>query len=139
MRLKVPKSTCLLFSTGKMIVTGSKTEEDCKYAARTFAKIVRKCGIDATFKQFRIQNVVGVANVNFPIRLEALQMFHRQFCEYEPELFPGAIYRLIRPKVVLLIFVSGRVVITGAKRKEDTKKAFDTIYPVLTEFKKKKV
>jgi len=99
--------------------------------------MVRKCGYNVIFKEFKIQNVVGVANVNFPIRLEAFQTQHKQFCEYEPEVFPGVIYRMLKPKVVLLIFVSGRVVITGAKRKEDTKKAFDSIYPVLTEFKKK--
>merc|ERR1712093_558255 len=119
-----------------MVVTGAKSEDDCKTAARTFAKMVRKCGHEAAFREFKIQNTVGVADVKFPIRLEALQVQHKQFCQYEPEVFPGAIYRLMRPRVVLLIFVSGRVVITGAKGKDDTRKAFDSIYPVLTEFKK---
>jgi transcription initiation factor TFIID TATA-box-binding protein len=122
-----------------MVVTGAKSEDNCKSAARTFAKMVRRCGFEVAFKQFKIQNVVGVADVNFQIRLEALQMQHKQFCQYEPEVFPGAIYRLMQPKVVLLIFVSGRVVITGAKGREDTKKAFDSIYPLLIEFKKQRV
>jgi transcription initiation factor TFIID TATA-box-binding protein len=122
-RLKEPKTTALAFSTGKMVVTGAKSEDNCKSAARTFAKMVRRCGFEVAFKQFKIQNVVGVADVNFQIRLEALQMQHKQFCQYEPEVFPGAIYRLMQPKVVLLIFVSGRVVITGAKGREDTKKS----------------
>ena len=56
--------------------------------------------------------------------------------QYEPELFPGLIYRMQQPKVVLLIFVSGKVVLTGAKRREDLIAAFELIYPVLKEFKK---
>jgi len=138
-RIKEPRSTALVFTTGKMVVTGSKTVEESKAAARTFAKLVRRCGFEATFKEFRVQNMVSVAEVNFPIRLEALQIQHENFCHYEPEVFPGAIYRLMRPKVVLLIFVSGRIVITGARGKEDTKKAFDSIYPVLTQFQKRAV
>jgi len=55
--------------------------------------MVRKCGYDVNFKEFKIQNIVGVADVNFPIRLEALQIQHKQFCQYEPEVFPGAIYK----------------------------------------------
>jgi transcription initiation factor TFIID TATA-box-binding protein len=55
--------------------------------------MIRNCGYDVNFKEFKIQNVVGVADVNFPIRLEALQIQHKQFCQYEPEVFPGAIYK----------------------------------------------
>lgn len=56
--------------------------------------------------------------------------------QYEPELFPGLIYRMVDPKIVLLIFVSGKVVLTGAKRREEIYQAFENIYPVLKEFKK---
>jgi transcription initiation factor TFIID TATA-box-binding protein len=138
-RIKEPKTTALIFGSGKMVVTGAKSEGDSKIAARTFAKMVRKCGFAVTFKEFKIQNIVGVADVNFPIRLEALQMRHSHFCQYEPEVFPGAIYRLLQPKLVLLIFVSGRIVITGAKNKEDAKKFLDFIYPVLVEYKKRSI
>lgn len=62
---------------------------------------------------FKIQNIVGSIDVKFSIRLEYFHTCHSQFCSYEPELFPGLIYRMLRPKVVLLIFVSGKVVITG--------------------------
>nr|XP_009606228.1 TATA-box-binding protein-like [Nicotiana tomentosiformis] len=56
--------------------------------------------------------------------------------QYEPELFPGLIYRMKQPKIVLLIFVSGKIVITGAKVRDETYTAFENIYPVLTEFRK---
>lgn len=58
---------------------------------------------------------------------------------YEPELFPGLIYRLVKPRVVFLIFVSGKVVLTGAKTEEDMKEAFTKMYPVLVEFQKQNI
>lgn len=62
---------------------------------------------------FKIQNMVGSCDVKFPIRLEGLVLTHSQFSSYEPELFPGLIYRMVKPRIVLLIFVSGKVVLTG--------------------------
>lgn len=87
--------------------------------------------------------------------MEALAVEHKTFSSYEAELFPGLIYRMVKPKVVLLIFVSGKLVltgiclydlnvktlyltnITGAKLREEINEAFNNIYPVLEEFKKK--
>lgn len=57
--------------------------------------------------------MVGSCDVKFPIRLEGLVLTHGQFSSYEPELFPGLIYRMVKPRIVLLIFVSGKVVLTG--------------------------
>lgn len=56
--------------------------------------------------------------------------------QYEPELFPGLIYRMVQPKIVLLIFVSGKVVLTGGKVRNEIYAAFEQIYPVLQEFRK---
>lgn len=67
----------------------------------------------AKFLNFKIQNFIATADLRFPVRLEALQQAHGQFASYEPELFPGLVYRMIRPRVVLLIFVNGKLVITG--------------------------
>lgn len=61
---------------------------------------------------------------------------HPTFSSYEPELFPGLIYRLGQPRVVLLIFVSGKVVITGAKKEEDLVEGLRKVYPVMLEFRK---
>jgi transcription initiation factor TFIID TATA-box-binding protein len=80
--------------------------------------------------------MVGSCDVKFPIRLEGLAWSHGHFAQYEPELFPGLIYRMQMPKIVLLIFVSGKIVLTGGKKREDIYKAFENIYPVLTEFRK---
>jgi len=136
MRVRQPKTTALIFASGKMVVTGAKSEDDSRLAARKYARIIQKLGFEAQFTEFKIQNMVGSCDVKFPIRLEGLAFAHGHFSSYEPELFPGLIYRMVKPKVVLLIFVSGKVVLTGAKFREDLYEAFNNIYPVLTEFKK---
>ncbi|QRV86640.1 TATA-box-binding protein [Ceratobasidium sp. AG-Ba] len=136
MRIRDPKTTALIFASGKMVVTGAKSEDDSRLASRKYARIVQKLGFDAKFSEFKIQNIVGSCDVKFPIRLEGLAYSHGQFSSYEPELFPGLIYRMLKPKVVLLIFVSGKIVLTGAKVREEIYTAFNTIYTVLCEFRK---
>jgi len=137
MRIREPKTTALVFSSGKMVCTGAKSEQDVRLASRKFARIIQKLGFeDAKFKDFKVQNIVGSCDAKFPIRLEGLHFKHSLFSSYEPELFPGLIYRMKVPKVVLLIFVSGKVVLTGAKTREEIYQAFETIYPALVEFRK---
>jgi transcription initiation factor TFIID TATA-box-binding protein len=136
MRIKEPKTTALVFASGKMVCTGARSEDDATLAARKFAKIIQKLDNPVVFKDFKIQNIVGSCDVKFPIRLEGLSYTHQMFSSYEPELFPGLIYRMKSPKVVLLIFVSGKVVLTGAKKREEIYEAFETIYPVLQQFRK---
>jgi transcription initiation factor TFIID TATA-box-binding protein len=136
MRIRDPKTTALIFASGKMVVTGAKSEDDSKLASRKYARIIQKLGFNAKFTDFKIQNIVGSCDVKFPIRLEGLASKHHNFSSYEPELFPGLIYRMMKPKIVLLIFVSGKIVLTGAKVREEIYQAFDLIYPVLSDFRK---
>jgi transcription initiation factor TFIID TATA-box-binding protein len=75
-------------------------EEQAKLAGRKFARIVQKVGYPAAkFSSFKVQNIVASCDVKFPIRLEGLVYAHGQFANYEPELFPGLIYRMVKPKV----------------------------------------
>ncbi|MCJ1473811.1 TATA-box-binding protein [Lambiella insularis] len=136
MRIRDPKTTALIFASGKMVVTGAKSEDDSKLASRKYARIIQKLGFNAKFTDFKIQNIVGSCDIKFPIRLEGLASRHHHFSSYEPELFPGLIYRMIKPKIVLLIFVSGKIVLTGAKVREEIYQAFEMIYPVLSDFRK---
>jgi transcription initiation factor TFIID TATA-box-binding protein len=131
MRIREPKTTALIFASGKMVVTGAKSEDDSKLASRKYARIIQKLGFNAKFTDFKIQNIVGSCDIKFPIRLEGLASKHHNFSSYEPELFPGLIYRMMKPKIVLLIFVSGKIVLTGAKVREEIYQAFELIYPVL--------
>ncbi|XP_041710159.1 TATA-box-binding protein 2-like isoform X2 [Coregonus clupeaformis] len=136
MRIREPRTTALIFSSGKMVCTGAKSEEQSRLAARKYARVVQKLGFPAKFLDFKIQNMVGSCDVCFPIRLEGLVLTHQQFSSYEPELFPGLIYRMVKPRIVLLIFVSGKVVLTGAKERGEIYEAFENIYPILKGFRK---
>ncbi|XP_061650386.1 TATA box-binding protein-like 2 isoform X2 [Phyllopteryx taeniolatus] len=136
MRIREPRTTALIFSSGKMVCTGAKSEEQSRLAARKYARVVQKLGFPARFLDFKIQNMVASCDVCFPIRLEGLVLTHQQFSSYEPELFPGLIYRMVKPRIVLLIFVSGKVVLTGAKERGEIYEAFENIYPILRGFRK---
>jgi len=127
MRIRDPKTTALIFASGKMVVTGAKSEDDSRLASRKYARIIQKLGFNAKFMDFKIQNIVGSCDVRFPIRLEGLAYSHGMFSSYEPELFPGLIYRMVNPKIVLLIFVSGKIVLTGAKVREEIYRAFEVL------------
>ncbi len=115
-------------------MTGAKSEDNSCLASRKYAHILQKLGFDTKFSGFKIQNIVDTCDVKFHIHLEGLAYNHGQFCSYEPEvhtlsiictpcanvnslsqLFPGLIYHMIKPKVVLLIFVLGKMVLTGVK------------------------
>nr|AED87004.1 tata box binding protein [Sterkiella histriomuscorum] len=140
MRIRDPKTTALIFSSGKMVCTGAKSEEFSRDAAKKYSKAIKKVGFeDVNMQDFKIQNIVGSCDVGFPISLESLSSTHEKFSQYEPEIFPGLIYRMATPKIVLLIFASGKIVLTGAKNKNDIKEAYENIYPVLKKYKKKNV
>lgn len=96
MRIREPKTTALIFASGKMVVTGAKSEDDSKLASRKYARIIQKLGFNSKFTDFKIQNIVGSCDIKFPIRLEGLASRHHNFSSYEPELFPGLIYRMIK-------------------------------------------
>ena len=149
MRIREPKTTALIFSSGKMVCTGAKSEEDSKKASRKYAKIIRSLGFPVEFKEFKVQNIVGSCDVKFQISLSKLNMKlgrlnissdngnknKKYICHYEPEIFPGLIYHMLQPEIVLLIFVSGKIVLTGAKEREEIYDAFKKIYPVLYKFR----
>ncbi|XP_051172804.1 uncharacterized protein LOC127289084 [Leptopilina boulardi] len=136
MRIRDPKATALIFRSGKLVCTGARCEEDSFLAARKFARIIQKLGFPAKFLNFKIQNIVATADLKFPIKLDNLNHMHGQFSSYEPELYPGLIYRMVAPRVVLLIFVNGKIVFTGAKNRSDLQDALTNIYPILKSFRK---
>lgn len=136
MRIHDPKTTALIFGSGKMVCTGAKSEEQARTASRKFATIVKKLGFSVKFTEFKVQNIVASCDVGFPIGLDSLHAEQSSFTSYEPELFPGLVFRMEEPKIVLLIFVSGKVVLTGAKKQQDIYQAFENIYPILCQYRK---
>ena len=143
MKIKEPKTTALIFSSGKIVCLGAKTEEDSKKACKKFGKIIKSLGYPAIFKEFKIENIVGSIDVKFNISLMKLYLhivknFNSgvtRYIVYEPEVFPGLIYRMIEPKIVLLVFNSGKMVLTGGKNRNEIYDGFKKIYPLLNMFK----
>jgi len=122
-RLKKPKTAILIFSTGKMVCTGAKSEKKAKQAVKKVIKELKKSGIIIPGKpEIKVVNIVASANLFGRIELEdAAYSLGRTM--YEPEQFPGLIYRMDDPKVVILVFASGKLVCTGATKEEDVYKA----------------
>jgi transcription initiation factor TFIID TATA-box-binding protein len=139
MRIREPRTTALVFKSGKMVITGAKNSQESQTAGKKYTAIIQKVGFDATFRDFKIQNISGTCDAGFPIKLESLLYAHPSNSTYEPEIFPGLVYRMLDPKVVFLVFVSGKVVITGAKTEDTLAVAFQALYEHLVNVRKKSV
>lgn len=136
MRIREPKTTALIFASGKMVCTGAKSEEMSESASKQYAKNIVKVGNkEVKLTDFKIQNIVGSHDVGFQIKLESLRRATEHLCTYEPEMFPGLIFRMQDPKVVLLIFSSGKIVLTGAKKREQIYDAYQKIKVLLIQHK----
>ena len=132
-RLKTPKTATLLFSTGKMVCTGSKSEEMSVKAVNLVVEKLRKGGIkikkDAVVT---VQNIVSSINLGGQIHVErAARTLPRSM--YEPEQFPGVIHRMLDPKTVILLFASGKLVCTGAKTEKDVYRSVNNLHSMLEE------
>jgi transcription initiation factor TFIID TATA-box-binding protein len=115
-RLRKPKTATLLFSSGKMVCTGAKSEASAGIAIRRVADDLKANGIVIAEKpKVKIENIVASADLGSIISLEDIAARLTRTM-YEPELFPGLIYRMDEPNVVILIFASGKLIIAGAKR-----------------------
>jgi transcription initiation factor TFIID TATA-box-binding protein len=132
-RLKRPKTATLIFSSGKMVCTGARSENESRRAIMKVVKELKKTGIIILKKpSFKVVNVVASASLGGRVDLEKVVVTVRKTM-YEPEQFPGLIYRMDEPKVVILIFASGNLVITGAKVEQDIYKAVHKLHERLEE------
>ncbi len=132
-RLKRPKTATLIFNSGKMVCTGAKSEKEAKRAVMKVIRELKKSGIIIIGKpELKIQNIVASANLSGLIDLER-SAYSLGRTMYEPEQFPGLIYRMDVPKVVILLFASGKLVCTGAKQEEDVYEAVSKLHKKLEE------
>ena len=134
-RLTNPKTATLIFRTGKMVCTGAKSEELSIAAVNTVVQKLRKAKIkiekDAIIS---VQNIVSSISLGGKIHLErAAKSLPRSM--YEPEQFPGLIHRMLDPKTVILLFSSGKLVCTGAKKEEDVYRSVNNLHALLEEKK----
>jgi len=132
-RLKRPKTAILIFNSGKMVCTGAKSEKVAKRAINKVVKELKKGGIIILGKpEIKIVNMVASASLGGLIDLEK-SAYSLKRTMYEPEQFPGLIYRMDEPKVVILLFASGKLVCTGATKEEDVYEAVAKLHKKLEE------
>jgi transcription initiation factor TFIID TATA-box-binding protein len=132
-RLKRPKTATLIFNSGKMVCTGAKSEKEARRAVMKVIKELKKGGIIIISKpELKIQNIVASAILGGMIDLEKAA-YSLGKTMYEPEQFPGLIYRMDEPKVVILLFASGKLVCTGAKKEQDVYDAVYKLHGILEE------
>ncbi len=134
LKIKKPKISSLVFSSGKLVLTGAKSTEMVHEGVVQMTKILRTVGtkIDED-PEIIVQNIVASGHFNhrtINLELAALWLEHSM---YEPEQFPGLIYRLAEPKTVLLLFQSGNLVCTGAKTEAQVRQAVENTYNTLDE------
>jgi len=132
-RLKRPKTATLIFSSGKMICTGAKSGQESRRAIMKVVKELKMSGIIIVSKpDLKVVNIVASASLGGQVDLEkAVSTLGKAM--YEPEQFPGLVYRMDEPKVVILIFASGSLVCTGAKKEQDVYNAVHKLHVILEE------
>jgi transcription initiation factor TFIID TATA-box-binding protein len=132
-RLKRPKTGTLIFSSGKMVCTGARSGKESRSAIMKVVKELKKVGIIILSKpDLEVVNIVASAILGGKVDLEKTVVTLRK-AMYEPEQFPGLIYRMDEPKVVILIFASGNLVVTGAKVEQDVYDAVHKLHGSLEE------
>ncbi len=133
-RLGDPKTATLLFRSGKANCTGAKNVEDVRKTIDIIADKLKKLGVEV-YKNPKIiiQNIVATAELGGELNLnEVAQGLGLENVEYEPEQFPGLVYRIKEPKVAMLLFSSGKIVCAGARSTEDASKAVEKLLEELT-------
>jgi len=128
-RTKNPKTAALLFGSGKIVCTGAKSIDEAHKGIENVFRSLRNIGIDVTeTSEIVVQNIVASADLHSALNLNAIAIgLGLENVEYEPEQFPGLVYRVSYPKVVILLFGSGKLVVTGGKKPEDMVNAVDRI------------
>ena len=135
MRLNQPKSASLIFTSGKIVCTGTKSPKEAKMAIAKVVSKIRKIGFKIPSKyKVKLENIVASAKLDLKINLDQIA-FTLENTEYEPNQFPGLVYRMRDPKVTFLLFGSGRVVCTGGKTVVDVRRAIEKLYKNLKKFK----
>jgi len=134
-RLQEPKSATLIFRSGKVVCTGAQSVDAVHDALEIVFDDLRELGIDVdSTPPVKVQNIVSSASLEQSLNLNAIAIgLGLEQIEYEPEQFPGLVYRLDDPDVVVLLFGSGKLVITGAAESADAQHALAHVNDRLTE------
>lgn len=134
-RIKEPKTSALIFSSGKVVCTGARSMEKVHESIKKIIKSLEKIGIKIKIKPvIKIQNIVASGSVGMDLNLNILAM-KLQNTEYEPEQFPGLVYKLDAAKATFLLFSNGKIVCTGTKSEKEVHTALDMLIVNLKKIK----
>jgi len=126
-RIKEPKTSALIFSSGKVVCTGARTMDKVHESIKKIIKSLEKINIKITVKpEIKIQNIVAAGSVGMDLNLNVLAM-KLENTEYEPEQFPGLVYKLAEAKATFLLFSNGKIVCTGTKSEKEVHEALDKL------------
>ncbi len=126
-RLQNPKTAALVFSSGKIVCTGAKSIDEAKIATRKVVEKIKELGIDVPDDySIEIENIVASSKIEARLNLEEIA-FNLENAEYEPEQFPGLVYRISEPRVAFLLFSSGKIICTGAHTLKDVERALEKL------------
>jgi len=118
LRVKEPKSAVLVFSSGNLVCTGTKSASQVRQVIEAVIKQLKKINVNITTKpKITVQNIVASGTINLKLNLNFLAL-EMENTEYEPEQFPGLVYKLIEPNATFLLFSNGKLVCTGTKNKQ---------------------
>jgi len=122
-RIKDPKAAALIFSSGKIVCTGAKSPKDAKLVISKIVYRMNRIGMKIP-RNFRVklENIVASAKLDRNLNLDLIA-FSLENTEYEPEQFPGLVYRMDDPKVTFLLFGSGKIICTGGRSIKDVRRA----------------
>ena len=135
-RIKEPKTSALIFSSGKIVCTGARTMPDVRESIKKIIKSLEKIKVKITdVPEVKIQNIVASGSVGMDLNLNMLAM-RLDNTEYEPEQFPGLVYKLPDQKATFLLFSNGKVVCTGTKSEEEVHRVLDILIENLKKVKK---
>lgn len=127
-KLKYPRASILLFHSNRGVITGAKSESESRLGSVKTMRIMKKLGYSVSMKDFKVQNIVCTGSAGFCLKLTELAADYSLEAQYEPELFPGLIFRMTKPKCVALLFRTGKFIITGLKSIYDIDAVWANLY-----------
>jgi transcription initiation factor TFIID TATA-box-binding protein len=130
-KLKVPEITALIFSTGKLVVTGAHNENVSRTCVQIFYHMIKAVHPEIEITETGIRNIVASCQLSSYIDLEKLFAAYPISSHYAPSLFPGLRFKLHEPRCKVLLFVKGRIVITGCNNREDVARAYQQIKAII--------
>ena len=127
LRIKEPKSAVLIFSSGNIVCTGTKSVSQVRAVIDSVIKQLKKINVKITVKpKITVQNIVASGSIDLKLNLNFLAL-EMENTEYEPEQFPGLVYKLIEPNATFLLFSNGKLVCTGTKNKQQLESSMEQL------------